>query len=556
HHRPGLRAARRRGGRGARWHRPRRRPVARGAGARRHRGHGQQGGAHRALRRVPALPACGARPLRGGRDGRHPGGGAPHRGAGGLAAAGAARGAERHLQRGAGAHGRGRELRRRARRGAAPGLRRGRPHPRRGGRRRGPQADVAGAPGVRPGARLGGRAARHARDRAPGARGAGGRARAGAARAPGRQPGAGRGWLGGARAARGAARGTPAPHRRRHQRAAVPRRPARRGAAARAGRRRRRHRQRCARRPAGLPARRAGPAPAGRGRAAARRPRRRRAPRRGGGRGGGVGGAAPSPAAGPAAAPLAYRSTRGAPGVVGFAQALLAGLAADGGLYLPERLPPLPAGWEAAASVAELARLVLPPFVGEAGAEAVADALGFDMPVVALGDDFVLELFHGPTAAFKDVGARSLARLMDAALAGAGRRATVLVATSGDTGGAVADAFAGLPHARVALLYPDGGVSPRQEEQLTVAREGVRAFAVRGSLDDCQRLAKGAFADPALAGLGLTSANSINVGRLLPQPLYHLWGVAEVRRRLEANVTPRVVVPSGNLGNLAAGLMA
>ncbi|NLG08058.1 MAG: threonine synthase [Deinococcales bacterium] len=266
--------------------------------------------------------------------------------------------------------------------------------------------------------------------------------------------------------------------------------------------------------------------------------------------------APPSPAAGPAAAPLAYRSTRGAPGVVGFAQALLAGLAPDGGLYLPERLPPLPAGWEAAASVAELARLVLPPFVGEAGAEAVADALGFDMPVVALGDDFVLELFHGPTAAFKDVGARSLARLMDAALAGAGRRATVLVATSGDTGGAVADAFAGLPHARVALLYPDGGVSPRQEEQLTVAREGVRAFAVRGSFDDCQRLVKGAFADPALAGLGLTSANSINVGRLLPQTLYHLWGVAEVRRRLGANVTPRVVVPSGNLGNLAAGLMA
>lgn len=253
---------------------------------------------------------------------------------------------------------------------------------------------------------------------------------------------------------------------------------------------------------------------------------------------------------------MRYRSTRGGPEVA-FEDAVLAGLAPDGGLYWPTQLPPLPLGWETASSPADLAKLVLPAYMGEEAAAAVADGLDFPWPVARLPDDvFVLELFHGPTAAFKDVGARSLARAMQAALARRGERVTVLVATSGDTGSAVADAFAGLDRVRVAVLYPAGGVSNVQEEQLTARRDGVRAFAVDGTFDDCQRLVKAAFGDPSLADLRLSSANSINIGRLLPQALYYLWGAARVWEDLGRHAPLEVVVPSGNLGNLTAGLLA
>lgn len=252
-----------------------------------------------------------------------------------------------------------------------------------------------------------------------------------------------------------------------------------------------------------------------------------------------------------------YRSTRGNGGPeVPFEQALLRGPAPDGGLYVPVDIPALPAGWDAADSMADVARTVLPPFVGAKAADAVADALDFQVPLVPLGDDFVLELFHGPTAAFKDVGARSLARLMQQALERRGGSATILVATSGDTGSAVADAFAGLSRLQVGLLYPSGGVSRVQEDQLTARRPGVRAFAVEGTFDDCQRMVKEAFSDPALASLALSSANSINVGRLLPQTLYYLWGALQARRSLGSEDDLTMVVPSGNLGNLTAGLMA
>lgn len=251
-----------------------------------------------------------------------------------------------------------------------------------------------------------------------------------------------------------------------------------------------------------------------------------------------------------------YRSTRGGGAAVPFEAALLRGPAEDGGLYVPVDLPALPAGWSEATSMAELAERVLPPFMGLDGARAVAGGLDFPVPLVRLGQDFVLELFHGPTAAFKDVGARSLARLMQLALERSGGSATILVATSGDTGSAVADAFAGLGRIQVALLYPKGGVSRVQENQLITARPGLRSFAVRGTFDDCQRMVKEAFADPALAPLELTSANSINVGRLLPQMLYYLWGAKLARDTLGADAPLSVVVPSGNLGNLTAGIMA
>lgn len=253
---------------------------------------------------------------------------------------------------------------------------------------------------------------------------------------------------------------------------------------------------------------------------------------------------------------MKFRSTRGGGQPVSFYEALLRGPAEDGGLYLPVEAPQLPSSWQDAGSLPEVARAVLPPLMGEEGAAAVAEALDFPVPLVDLGRDYLLELFHGPTSAFKDVGARSLARLMEAALEQRGGSATVLVATSGDTGGAVADAFAGLEHVQVALLYPAEGVSRVQENQLIAERRGLRAFAVKGTFDDCQRMVKEAFQDPALSPLNPTSANSINVGRLLPQMLYYLWALAQARRRLGRGERLTFVVPSGNLGNLTAGLLA
>ncbi len=258
-------------------------------------------------------------------------------------------------------------------------------------------------------------------------------------------------------------------------------------------------------------------------------------------------------------AEVRYRSTRGGAPEASFEEALLRGLAPDGGLYLPHEPPRAGGAWRRAAHPADAAAAALPPLLGLPAGEVASvfrAALDFPLPVVeADAGMYALELFHGPTAAFKDVGARTMARLMDAALRRRARTATVLVATSGDTGGAVADAFAGLSTLRVAVLYPRGQVSGVQEAQLTAVRPGVTAFAVEGTFDDCQRLVKAALADPELAPLGLSTANSMNVGRLLPQVVYYLWAAA----RLEAaggEREPWFVVPSGNLGNLTAGLLA
>ena len=178
------------------------------------------------------------------------------------------------------------------------------------------------------------------------------------------------------------------------------------------------------------------------------------------------------------------------------------------------------------------------------------DALNFPVPVVRLKgwqDIYVVELFHGPTLSFKDFGARTMARLMESFTHT--EPVTILVATSGDTGSAVADGFSGLPGLRVALLFPHQQVSPIQERQLIRQRPGVRAFAVEGTFDDCQKMVKGALNAPE--GLSLSAANSINVGRLLPQMLYYFWAMARSELR-EAIVS----VPCGNLGNLTGGVLA
>ncbi|MCC7031350.1 MAG: threonine synthase [Acidobacteria bacterium] len=255
-------------------------------------------------------------------------------------------------------------------------------------------------------------------------------------------------------------------------------------------------------------------------------------------------------------------STRGEAPAVPFREAVLAGLAPDGGLYVPQRLPALDerqwAGLRGA-SMADIGVAMLAPLLGdEIGvgtlSALLADALDFPVPVVRLDDRLaVVELFHGPTCAFKDVGARVLARLLSHVHDAGQPPLTVLVATSGDTGGAVAQAFHGVPRTRVVVLYPHGQVSAVQEAQFTTLGGNVTAVAVQGRFDDCQRLAKEAFGDPRLRERAhLTSANSISLGRLLPQMVYYAHAVLG----LNPGTRPVISVPSGNFGNLAAGLMA
>jgi threonine synthase len=254
-----------------------------------------------------------------------------------------------------------------------------------------------------------------------------------------------------------------------------------------------------------------------------------------------------------------YVSTRGGCAPADAATALLDGLAPDGGLYFPETVPRLApetlAGFRQGTLPSVAAAMMRPYFGGLGDLEALAAAaLDFPIPLVEVRPGLhVLELFHGPTLAFKDVGARVFARLL-AALGPGSDPLSILVATSGDTGGAVAQAFHGVAGTRVVVLYPEGKVTPVQERQFTTLGGNVTAVAVRGAFDDCQRLAKAAFRDRALRSrVRLTSANSISLGRLIPQTVYYAWAVS----RLRAEAPPPVVcVPSGNLGNLAAGLIA
>jgi threonine synthase len=263
-----------------------------------------------------------------------------------------------------------------------------------------------------------------------------------------------------------------------------------------------------------------------------------------------------------------YQSTRDPSSSVSFSQALLQGLAPDGGLYVPSAWPRVDVealGRET--TLPGLAARLIAPFVAcdpiaPQLPQITADAFNFDAPLVALDTDgrlAVLELFHGPTAAFKDFGARFLAanfaRLRASASQPGSRPLTILVATSGDTGGAVAAAFHGRPGIEVGVLFPKGLVSPTQERQLTCWGGNVKSFAVQGTFDDCQRLVKQAFVDPQLREqTELSSANSINLGRLLPQAVYYASSSLEIRRKYGEPAS--YVIPSGNLGNAAACIWA
>ena len=260
---------------------------------------------------------------------------------------------------------------------------------------------------------------------------------------------------------------------------------------------------------------------------------------------------------------MKYISTRGNSPALGLSAALAAGLAPDGGLYVPQSLPKLaPSDFDGCNDLPAIAtRLLAPFFVDDALAAELpaicAQAFTFDAPLRALATpgDHVLELFHGPTAAFKDFGARFLAACMQRLPRETDKPLTIIVATSGDTGAAVGAAFAGLPGFKVAILYPDGRVSPRQAHQLGAFGGNVRALRVDGAFDDCQRMAKQALSDNALRAVApLSSANSISLGRLLPQMSYY---ADSALKHFRASGSPlNFVVPTGNLGNAVACVLA
>lgn len=261
---------------------------------------------------------------------------------------------------------------------------------------------------------------------------------------------------------------------------------------------------------------------------------------------------------------MKFYSTRNRQHLVDFEEAVFQSLPADGGLYMPEEIPRLDPGFLSrlsAHSFQEIALETAAALIGKAVPrgvlrEIVEGAVDFPAPLVQVGDARVMELFHGPSMAFKDFGARFMSRIMAYFLEKNHRELDILVATSGDTGGAVALGFYQVPHIRVTILYPSGKVSPIQEKQLTSLGGNIRALEVKGTFDDCQRLVKEAFLDRELnQRLQLSSANSINISRLIPQAFYYLNAVAQLQR--EEDHRPALFsVPSGNFGNLTAGLIA
>ena len=263
---------------------------------------------------------------------------------------------------------------------------------------------------------------------------------------------------------------------------------------------------------------------------------------------------------------MQYYSTNGKAPLATLEEAVVRGLAPDKGLYMPQEIRPLPQEFFdniENMSFQEMSYQVAHNFFGddvdaESLREIVFDTLAFETPIVKVEDNiYSLELFHGPTLAFKDVGARFMARLLRYFIKREGKKqVNVLVATSGDTGSAVANGFLGVDSIHVYVLYPKGKVSKIQESQFTTLGKNITAIEVDGVFDDCQALVKSAFMDEELQGhMNLTSANSINVARFLPQAFYYFNAYAQAKKLGKAdNLT--ICVPSGNFGNITAGLFA
>ncbi len=259
---------------------------------------------------------------------------------------------------------------------------------------------------------------------------------------------------------------------------------------------------------------------------------------------------------------MKYYSLVGISPAVNFREASIHGQAPDRGLYFPSDIPTFNTEWIKnlkKMAKADIAFDVMLPYVEAAIPKEVlrkicSETVDFDMPLVQVSDNvFSLELFHGPTMAFKDVGARFMSRCLGYFAKSIGKEITVLVATSGDTGGAVANGFLGVDGVKVVILYPSGRVSDVQELQLTTLGNNISALEVEGNFDDCQYMVKQAFTDVELnAHCFLTSANSINIARWLPQQLYYIYALQQWHH----TEAPVISVPSGNFGNIAAGILA
>ena len=260
---------------------------------------------------------------------------------------------------------------------------------------------------------------------------------------------------------------------------------------------------------------------------------------------------------------MSFYSTNKQTPVVSLKEAVVKGLADDNGLFMPTHIPQLPPSF-----FENIQKLTLPEIALEVSGTLlkdeidredlrtiVEDSLNFDIPVVPVHDNiYSLELFHGPTSAFKDVGARFMARLLAHFTQDSQKQITVLVATSGDTGSAVANGFLGVPGINVVILYPSGKVSNIQEKQLTTLGQNITALEIEGTFDDCQYLVKKAFLDKDLnQKMQLTSANSINIARLIPQSFYYHYAYAQVKDKGHEVV---FATPSGNYGNITGGLLA
>lgn len=245
-------------------------------------------------------------------------------------------------------------------------------------------------------------------------------------------------------------------------------------------------------------------------------------------------------------------------------KAVLRGLAEDGGLYMPTKIPQLsPEFFKKISDLTfqeiafEVSRTLIQGAVPDQDLKKIIkDTLNFDAPILEVSKNiYSLELFHGPTLAFKDFGARFMSRLMAYFLKDSKEETTILVATSGDTGSAVAHGFLNVPNIKVIILYPSGKVSELQEKQLTTMGGNISALEVNGTFDDCQAMVKQAFIDPELAASNLSSANSINIARLIPQSFYYFYAYAQLFKK-GITKEPIFSVPSGNFGNLTAGIIA
>jgi threonine synthase len=259
---------------------------------------------------------------------------------------------------------------------------------------------------------------------------------------------------------------------------------------------------------------------------------------------------------------IKFFSTNGHPERVDFKAALLMGQAPDKGLYMPEQIPQIPSsriGQFSKMSYPQIAYEVVKPYLGDLVSDSdlramLEDAYNYDVPVERVYDEkYVMRLDRGPTCSFKDYAARLMGRLIQYFLRQEGRSILILTATSGDTGSAVAQAFYGLDNVLVVVLFPEKEVTERQRRQMTTLGKNVFPLAVKGKFDDCQALVKQAFVDADLTALNLSSANSINIGRLLPQAVYYFYAQSRVATRGEEIVFS---VPSGNFGDLMGGLLA